>query len=903
MTKMIVADTIVTGHANADFDCFSSIIAAGKLYPGAKLIFPGSQEKSLRNFYIQSAIYLFNFVSAKDMDLAQVKRLVVVDTRQRSRLEHVKAVLANPELEIHVYDHHPASDDDLQAQRETWKPWGSCAAILALELRDQGIDLTSEEATAVALGIYEDTGSFTFGSTTGFDLEAAAWLRHQGCDLEVVSDLITRELTAQQISILNTLLESASTHEINGLEIVMAEATMEHYVGDFALLAHKLMDMENIKVLFALGRMDDRIQLVARSRDERVDVSVTCERFGGGGHPYAASASIKDRTPAQVKDELLSLLLASINTKTTVGTLMSRPAVVVTKNKTLAKASELMTRFGLKAVPVVDAQDGRLVGIVEHELADKAIAHGLGDVEIREYMARDVATLTASDNLQRAMDVILGQRQRLAPVIEDGRVVGVLTRTDLINILVEEPARIPESLLPEKRHKKNIAGLIRERLPKDILHVLTLAGQLGDEAGFEVFAVGGFVRDILLRQPNADIDLVVEGDGIAFAHKLADALGGRVKSHQKFKTAVIVLENGQRIDVATARLEYYEYPAALPVVELSSIKMDLYRRDFTINALAVHLNPARFGLLEDFFGAQRDIKDKIIRVLHSLSFVEDPTRILRAIRFEQRFDFRIGGQTERLIRNAVQMTFFQKLSGRRILHELQLILDEKNALRCLRRMEEFNLLAHLHPSLKLDDKFLRFLEELESVRNWYRLLYEEPEVESWKLYLLGLSSALSPEEVARLASNLGLTEKQRRDFISLREQTGRALGKLIHWSQSGEPLSKLYVILRDLHVEGILLLMAKCTREHMKKAISVYLTRLRHVSLEIGGEDLRRMGLEPGPIYGRILREVLAARLDGRVECRADQLELARVLAGGLSRLGADAPRIGLTRNQDAESE
>lgn len=880
MSPKLVTDTIVTGHGNADFDCFSSIVAAGKLYPGAALIFPGSQEKSLRNFYIQSAIYLFNFVAAKDIDLAQVRRLVVVDTRQRSRIDHIKAVLDNPGLEIHTYDHHPDSEDDLQAQLEIWRPWGSCAAILIHQMREKGVDIGPEEATAIGLGLYEDTGSFTFGSTTGYDLEAAAWLRHKGMDLDTVSDLITRELTAQQISILNAMLESATTHDINGVEVVMAEATTEHYVGDFAFLAHKLMEMENIRTLFAMGRMNDRIQLVARSRDERVDVAAICERFGGGGHAYAASASIKDRTPAQVKDELLSLLLASINTQMSVGKLMSKPAVVVTKNKTMAKATEIMTRFGLKAVPVVDPEDGHCVGLLEHELADKAIAHGLGGVEVREYMARDVSTLSPSDGLQRAMDVILGQRQRLAPVVDAGRVIGVITRTDLINILVEEPARIPESLLPEKRQKRSIASQLRDRLPKDVLDVLTLAGELAEEDGVEVFAVGGFVRDILLRQPNFDIDLVVEGDGIAFAYKLASALGGRVKAHHKFKTAVIILPNNQRIDVATARLEYYEYPAALPVVELSSIKMDLYRRDFTINALAVHLNPGRFGLLEDFFGAQRDIKDKTIRVLHSLSFVEDPTRILRAIRFEQRFEFRIGGQTERLIRNAVQMTFFQKLSGTRIFHELRLIFEERNALRCLKRMDGFALLTHIHPDLKLDDQILRYLEELESVRNWYRLLYEEPAAESWIIYLLGLCGHLAPDELAKIAHNLGFTERQRHDFLALRERTGQALGKLIHWSQTNEPLSGLYFILHELPVEGVLLLMAKSKREQVKKAISVYLTRLRHVRLEIGGADLRNIGLESGPAYGKILRAVLAARIDGQAECRDDQLALAKSLAG-----------------------
>ena len=258
---------------------------------------------------------------------------------------------------------------------------------------------------------------------------------------------------------------------------------------------------------------------------------------------------------------------------------------------------------------------------------------------------------------------------------------------------------------------------------------------LAQELGFKIYAVGGFVRDILLARPNLDIDLVVEGDGIRFARELAKVRQGRVKEHQKFKTAVVVFPDGQRIDVATARLEYYEYPTALPTVELSSIKLDLYRRDFTINALALNLTPGHFGQLMDFFGAQRDIKEKVIRVLHSLSFVEDPTRILRAVRFEQRFSFRIDGQTLKLIKNAVQLNLFAKLTGIRLAHELQIILGEENVLENLNRLQDLKLLAAIHPQLNQDAERLRVLMELHKVHTWYTLLYLEPPASTWKLYM------------------------------------------------------------------------------------------------------------------------------------------------------------------------
>ena len=171
--------------------------------------------------------------------------------------------------------------------------------------------------------------------------------------------------------------------------------------------------------------------------------------------------------------------------------------------------------------------------------------------------------------------------------------------------------------------------------------------------------------------------------------------------------------------------------------------MDLFRRDFTVNALAVHLSPERFGDLVDFFSAQRDVKDRVLRVLHSLSFVEDPTRIVRAIRFSERFGFRIGGQTDRLIKNAVRHNFFHKLSGSRVFHELRLILEEKTPLACLRRMQEYKLLAAVHPLLALTPAKETVLLEVENVINWYRLLYIEPQPQVWLVYFLAMKYTIN----------------------------------------------------------------------------------------------------------------------------------------------------------------
>ncbi|WP_243363322.1 CBS domain-containing protein [Fundidesulfovibrio terrae] len=879
--KGLAAPTVITAHINADFDALAAMIAASKLYPGATLIFPGSQEKNIRNFFIQSATYLFNFKTYKDIDPETVETLVMVDTRQRSRVPHVDPLLDKPGIHVHLYDHHPDTEEDVPSELSVVKPWGSSTTILTHLIMERGLILTPDEATFLALGIYEDTGSFTFTSTTEEDFTAAAWLKGQGMDMPTLSELLTRELSAEQITIMSSLIESSTTYDINGVEVVVAEVTLENYVGDFALLAHKLMDMENIRVLFALALMKDRVHLVARSRTTDVDVGRICASLGGGGHTYAASASIKDRTLTQAKEELFGLLYSQVNPQILAESLMSRPAKVIGNDRPISEAQELMANYGLKALPVVDSRDGTCLGILEHDIVDKAIKHGLASSDASDYMMLGAQTVSPKTDLYHVMEIILGQRQRQVPVVEDGQVVGVVTRTDLINTLVREPARIPESVGAERKSERNVAGHLRDKLPARLHQLLKKAGALAQSMGYEAYVVGGFVRDLLLGRANFDLDLVVEGDGILFAGALARELGGRVKAHSKFKTAVVILADGTRVDVATARLEYYEYPAALPTVELSSIKMDLYRRDFTINALAVHLTPGQFGKLVDFFGAQRDLKERAIRVLHSLSFVEDPTRILRAIRFEQRFNFKIVAQTERLIRNAITNQFVHKLSGSRVFHEMRHILEDDNPLSCIRRMDEFGLLAAIHPLLALDTRKDEVLAESERVVNWYRLLYTEPRPEIWRIYFLGLCAGMEDDQVVSVAQRMGFSAHHQEAFLHLRHCIRNTAQTIFEWEYRKGLYSELYFLLRDLPLEGVLYLMARHPKETVQRSISLYLTTLRTQQIDIRGEDLKALGIPPGPRYGDILRTITAALLDGKATCRAEQLALAKRLSEG----------------------
>jgi tRNA nucleotidyltransferase (CCA-adding enzyme) len=381
----------------------------------------------------------------------------------------------------------------------------------------------------------------------------------------------------------------------------------------------------------------------------------------------------------------------------------------------------------------------------------------------------------------------------------------------------------------------------------------------------KAYVVGGFVRDLLLRIPNLDVDLVVEGDGIAYAQEMAALEGGRVRPHQKFGTAVVVLPGGFKVDVATARVEYYVGPAALPTVESSSLRQDLYRRDFTINTLALRLDPAAFGEIIDYFGAQRDLKERVVRILHSLSFVEDPTRILRAARFSERFGFAVSRHTRNLIQNAVRLDLVGRLPRPRLNTELELILKEDDPVAIFRRLAEWKLAPQLHPSLPLDRRHLERMEETEGVLSWFSLLYLEDRIDPWMVHFLALLDPLGGEE----AVEYGSVRKVRQVVEAAKREADRVVREMV----TATAVSRKFIhdLLSGLPAEVILYIMIRSKHPDIKRYISMYFTQLRTVKPMLTGEDLLALGYREGPLFRRILDALLEARFLGRVSTREDE--------------------------------
>ena len=422
---------------------------------------------------------------------------------------------------------------------------------------------------------------------------------------------------------------------------------------------------------------------------------------------------------------------------------------------------------------------------------------------------------------------------------------------------------------------ESVCSVMKNRLPAPVFSLLQQTGELAERRHVNLYAVGGFVRDLLLGVPNVDLDLIVEGDGIRFAKALAQHYKARVTLHERFGTATVTFKDWHTFDVATTRTESYDAPAALPTVRRGSIKEDLCRRDFTINTLAIRLNAPRFGELVDHHDGRRDLKDKTIRVLHGLSVIDDPTRVFRAIRFEQRLGFQLDRDTAILLTEAVKMRLVHRLSPPRLSAELFHMLSERDPVKTLVRLADFNLLQFIHPRLKWSTGLARRLEAAEHAIEWYAGLSHGPLAFPWVVYAMALLDPLPQPAVQETLARLTFPRRQTQALLWVSQESARLL-RTLDWTVKP---SETFQALCHLPDETLVFLMAKARSKQGKQNISDQITAYRRVKSILNGNDLKAMGLKPGPLYNRILDRLLDERLNGEVKTKADELRLVSRLA------------------------
>ena len=429
-----------------------------------------------------------------------------------------------------------------------------------------------------------------------------------------------------------------------------------------------------------------------------------------------------------------------------------------------------------------------------------------------------------------------------------------------------------------------VPGHLIKRLSRKIQRFLRQLGILADEQGVGLYLVGGVVRDLLLKRENWDLDLTVEGDGIAFARLVADRYEAGLARFERFGTARLVFPDGLKVDIATTRRESYAQHADLPTVQPASIEEDLSRRDFTINAIAVQLNSQQFGRVLDPNGGWRDLQARRIRVLHKGSFQDDPTRIFRAIRFEQRFGFRLDRTTVRLLAEAASTKLIQRLSGPRLQNEILLLLAECDPVRAIARLAQLKLLRFLHRRLCYTPTVKRTVAAVPEAVAWWAHRFPDSAIDRPMIFLMALSSDSSPAVVATMIRRLTLSREQAKR-VSLR---GRRVDRVLKRLTSIGTVrpSQIYRLLEGFSEEALVLLLSKqVSRKQsdglklLKRYLVVYLKH-RTTKTALTGRDLQSMGLQPGPKYKTILGKLLDARIDGTVTTEAEERTFVRKWLG-----------------------
>lgn len=838
---------IIVSHAGADFDAYASMVAAQRLYPQAKLVTLGKPATAVREFLHLHQNH-FPVLNAREVDPASVTRLVMVDTSNPRRLGPFRMLAQQSGVEVHIYDHHPPSAESVHGEVTHIKPVGAAVTVVLEQLPPE-TRLSVAEATLFLIAIYEETGNLTYADTTPLDLRTAAWLLEQGAKLSLVNEILQQPLSQAQRNLRDLLLSRARRLTVEGAGILLLSAKVPRYVEELNEVVWRLMQQESVDIALAAVVMGSRLYLIGRSRNPRFNLLPAFQALGGGGHPCAASASLAEEPPDEVLEKVLSQLPLRTPTTDLVRHHMTEKVDGLELDGcTVAEANDRLRSLGRTATVVV--KDGKVVGMLARSDLDKALTHGLADMPAESIMTRPVLSVSPDTPLDVARQLLVQHNVGRLPVMEGEQLLGIISRTDLLRHLYDASRlRLPDPDRPARDHLL--------QLPFRSLELLKQAGAVALDCGVEVFAVGGFVRDLLLDRLDErtwDLDLCVEGTVDQFLDRLAELWQASVHRHPRFETATLVMPSGQKIDVARTRQESYVRPAALPQVHSSNLKQDLFRRDFTINALALRLTEGNFGELVDFFGGQADLHGQVIRVLHNHSFIDDPTRILRAIRLEQRLSFHLGDTTEHLLRSAVGQGMLPRAGPNRIRDEIVLCLSEQEPVKILERLNKLRVLSALHPDLALDQKVRRLLQATPTA---LKALAPHLTVEPWRVYVRAWLHRWKPEPLKELLRHYHF------------HLTGARNLPEIWWRLNRDRMRRgeIYELLAPLSPDELVVVWAlnldsRGGTTRVEERILCFLHDLKPARPLLGGEAILAAGVERGPAVAALKNEAFAHQLD-----------------------------------------
>ncbi|WP_446684557.1 CBS domain-containing protein [Cyanobacterium sp. HL-69] len=894
---------LILCHRTADFDTLGAAVGLSKIHGRAKIVLTGGEHPSVRNFLAFHRDELA-LIDRRTIHPQDIRRIFIVDTQRGDRIGKAVEWLSLPNVEsVTIYDHHPENEHTLTATNKYIEKVGSTSTIICELLQRHNITLNVIEATVMALGIHVDTGSLTFEQTSQRDVLALAWLMGMGINLSMVSEYAEPSLSPLLQDLLPNILNKVETEYINESAIAFILLETPDFIPGLSSLVAIIGDLLEVDVLI-FGHFyqqkkgkQNKLGIIGRSSLDSVNLGHIFAKYGGGGHSSAASFSIRCDNAQEILDEIKKQIHTQIPAALTAFDLMSSPVRTIRPHTTIEKAQRILLRYGHSGLFVVN-EKGELVGVISRRDIDIALHHGFAHAPVKGYMSKNLHTIVPHTGLSTIEAMMVNNDIGRLPVLDNGNLVGIVTRTDILRQLhqtrISKHQNTPVSpvvscLLPS----------FQEKLHPPIGELLQKAAQYAEEKGWHLYLVGGGVRDLLLTGDDdtlklQDIDLVVDGfhrnttteAGVALAQALqASYPQARLSIHGDFQTAALTWHDDDNlgslwVDIATARTEFYPYPAANPEVEASSIRQDLYRRDFSINALAVRLTNPNPGELLDFFGGVRDVRSQLIRVLHPNSFIEDPTRIFRGVRFAVRLNFAMEAQTLEYIEYAIGSGIFEKVSlektsipalTTRLKAELSYILQADYWKKALELLQQLGALACIHPQCKISPEIWWQIRYLDRWLRYYNLEQENHKTPSWLLRLEIILTSLELQIRVKVAENLQLPK----DSITRLNQLETNQEKIEHSFDNSQKLSQKVEFFSPYKPLDLILIAVKSNKK-IRSNIWNYLFHWSRINSPINGDDLRKLGYKPSPQYQIILKTIKGLFLDGEITTKSQALDFIR---------------------------
>ncbi len=888
---------LILCHQIADFDALGAAVGLSLLKKGAKIVLTGGAHVTVRDFL---ALYRdeFPIIELRSVTPDNIRSIIIPDTQKRDRLGKAAVWLDLPNVQnIEIYDHHDDLNSEIPATSTYVEKIGATTSLIAELLQQAEIIPPTVSATAMALGIHVDTGSLTYHMTTARDAKALAWLMEMGANVKTIAEYVEPGLCPQLREMLREALAQLETKEIRGYKITSVLLKTAEFVQGLSSLTSRLVDLSESDALL-LGHEYQRkdvkkLTVIGRSRIRETNLNQLFISYGGGGHSQAASMTTTADNTEEIFNSLVEGLRSQIPEPPTARDLMSSPVRTIRPDTTIEQAQRILFRYGHSGLSVVEAT-GKLVGVISRRDLDLALHHGFSHAPVKGYMTQNLKIITPETTLPEIESLMVTYDVGRLPVLDHQELIGIVTRTDVLRQLHQDREELEVTSDSKQPLTSCLLPTLKTRLAQPIWELLSQIATEAQNRGWNLYLVGGGVRDLLLSEENTplllqDIDLVVDG-----FHRAADERAGvtlatsiqekypqsRLSIHGQFQTAALLwhkdpILGSLWLDIATARTEFYPYPAANPEVEASSIRQDLYRRDFTINALAVRLTTprkgefSRKGDLLDFFGGLLDLRSRKIRVLHPNSFIEDPTRIYRAVRFAVRLGFEIEEQTTEYIRYAIDSGVYEKLRlgdkiapalTTRLRAELKHILQPDYWKAALQLLADLGALRCLHQDLVLTNKLWW---EVRCISRWLRYLDPENKLQHWLLRLEILIAHLPPSAREKVATSLQLPKDSIQRVKQLEQIESEITAKLPDCHLASE----IYKLLHPYKYVGLILLAVRTSQQN-RNILWRYLTKLSKVQPILNGNDLKELGYKPGRQYKAMLEDLLTATLDKTITSR-----------------------------------